>query len=117
MYRMPRRLKDTLEDREHEAEEASCRSDAGQCDVEGYRNKKMVTPVARREAVAHLRAAFEVSERRACTMMGADRTSIRYRVIGRTIPLCVCDCGNWPRFAGGSAIGGCTSCSVAKASP
>ena len=39
----------------------------------------MVTPAARREAVAHLRLAFEVSERRACSMLGADRTSVRYR--------------------------------------
>ena len=30
----------------------------------------MVTPAAKREAVAHLRTAFEVSERRACRMIG-----------------------------------------------
>jgi putative transposase len=39
----------------------------------------MVTPVARREAVAHLRGLFEVSERRACAALGADRSSVRYR--------------------------------------
>jgi putative transposase len=39
----------------------------------------MVTPAARREAVAHLRLAYEVSERRACSTLGADRTSVRYR--------------------------------------
>jgi putative transposase len=39
----------------------------------------MVTPAARREAVAHLRVAFEVSERRACSTLGADRASVRYR--------------------------------------
>ena len=39
----------------------------------------MVTPAARREAVAHLRTRFEVSERRACKVLGADRTSVRYR--------------------------------------
>ena len=39
----------------------------------------MVTPAARREAVAHLRSAFEVSERRACAVLGVDRTSFRYR--------------------------------------
>jgi putative transposase len=39
----------------------------------------MVTPAAKREAVAHLRSAFEVSERRACSALGTDRTSIRYR--------------------------------------
>ena len=30
----------------------------------------MVTPAARREAVAHLRETLEVSERRACTVIG-----------------------------------------------
>jgi hypothetical protein len=39
----------------------------------------MVTPAARREAVAYLRVAFAVSERRACFVIGADRTSVRYR--------------------------------------
>jgi putative transposase len=39
----------------------------------------MVTPAARREAVAHLQSAFEVSERRACAVLGVDRTSFRYR--------------------------------------
>jgi putative transposase len=39
----------------------------------------MVTPAARREAVAHLQAAYGVSERRACAALGADRTSVRYR--------------------------------------
>ena len=39
----------------------------------------MVTPVVRRQAVAHLCQTFEVSQRRACNVIGADRTSIRYR--------------------------------------
>ena len=39
----------------------------------------MVTPAARREAVARLRSAFEVSERRACAALAVDRTSVRYR--------------------------------------
>ncbi len=39
----------------------------------------MVTPAARREAVAHLRTSLGVSERRACSIIGADRTSVRYR--------------------------------------
>jgi putative transposase len=39
----------------------------------------MVTPADRREAVAHLRVAFEVSERRASFALGADRTSVRHR--------------------------------------
>jgi putative transposase len=39
----------------------------------------MVTPAARREAVAHLRAAHAVSERRACCVLAVDRSSARYR--------------------------------------
>ena len=41
----------------------------------------MVTPAARREAVAHLREQHAVSERRACRVLGADRTAVRYRSI------------------------------------
>jgi putative transposase len=33
----------------------------------------------KREAVAHLRSAFQMSERRACSIITADRTTIRYR--------------------------------------
>jgi putative transposase len=39
----------------------------------------MVTPAARREAVAHLCKAHEVSQRRACRAIGVERTSVRYR--------------------------------------
>jgi transposase InsO family protein len=39
----------------------------------------MVGPAAKREAVAHLRTVFEMSERRACSIIAADRASIRYR--------------------------------------
>src|ERR1700693_688639 len=39
----------------------------------------MGPPAARREAVAHLGVAYEVSERRACSTLGSDRTSVRYR--------------------------------------
>jgi putative transposase len=43
----------------------------------------MVTPAVRREAVAHLDLVYEVSERRACSALGTDRTSVRYRSIRR----------------------------------
>ncbi len=39
----------------------------------------MVTPVARREAVAHLQSAHQMSERRAIRVIGADRASVRYQ--------------------------------------
>ena len=38
-------------------------------------------PIERREAVAHLREHHAVSERRACRVLGADRTAIRYRPV------------------------------------
>src|SRR5882724_9982046 len=41
----------------------------------------MVTPVAKRQAVVHLCQAYEVSQRRACRAIGADRTSVRYRSV------------------------------------
>src|SRR6516225_7247185 len=39
----------------------------------------MVTPAVKREAVAHVRSAFELSERRACRMIGCVRMTVRYR--------------------------------------
>ena len=39
----------------------------------------MVTPAVKRQAVAHLLATRGMSERRACHLVGADRTMIRYR--------------------------------------
>jgi putative transposase len=39
----------------------------------------MVTPAAKRDAVAAARDAHGISERRACAVLGIDRTSVRYR--------------------------------------
>jgi transposase InsO family protein len=39
----------------------------------------MVRPAAKREAVAGLREQFQMSERRACKMVAADRKMVRYR--------------------------------------
>jgi putative transposase len=39
----------------------------------------MVTPVVKREAVAHLKDAHEMSERRACKVISCDRMTVRYR--------------------------------------
>lgn len=41
----------------------------------------MVTPVVERQAVAHLCQSYEVSQRRACQVVEADRTSMRYRSV------------------------------------
>src|SRR4051794_19290664 len=61
------------------SEEAAGGGDAGQCGVEGHHGKKVVTPVARRAAVTHAREAHGISERRACSIIDADRSVIRYR--------------------------------------
>lgn len=65
--------------RERQAQAASGRGDAGQRRLEGPSRKKLVTPAAKREAVARLQAALGMSERRACRVIGADRKSMRYR--------------------------------------
>lgn len=39
----------------------------------------MVTPAVRREAVAYLHDTYEVSQRRACRAIGAERSAVRYR--------------------------------------
>jgi hypothetical protein len=38
----------------------------------------MVAPVVKRDAVAHLQAVHGMSERRACSVIAAGRTSMRY---------------------------------------
>src|ERR1700738_1913115 len=39
----------------------------------------MVTPAVKREAVAHLKGAHGMSERRACMAIACDRMTVRYR--------------------------------------
>ena len=38
----------------------------------------MVRPAVRREAVEHVRGLFGISERRACSILSVDRSSMRY---------------------------------------
>ena len=77
----------------------------------------MVTPAARREAVAHLGTSLEVSERRACSMIAADRSAVRDRAGVPTTPCCVRGCGSWRTSAGGLATAACMSYCGAKAGP
>src|SRR6266702_3939704 len=51
--------------------------DGGERQAQGDRLKKLVTPAVRREAVTQVRVGFEVSERRACTALEVDRSSVR----------------------------------------
>jgi putative transposase len=39
----------------------------------------MVTPAAHRKAADYLQSTYEMSERRACRVLGVDRTTIRYQ--------------------------------------
>ena len=41
----------------------------------------MVTPAAKRQAVAHLVESHEMSERRACRVIGCCRMTMRYEVV------------------------------------
>ena len=78
----------------------------------------MVGPAAKREAVAHLQAVMCLSERRACSIVGADRKMVRYRscrppdtaLRGR-----LRDLANERRRFGYQAV--CLFCSGARAKP
>jgi len=74
----------------------------------------MVTPAAKREAVVHLRSAFEVSERRACSVLEADGPRSAIVVRGQMMQPCEHDCVSWLRNGVGSATGACTSFSPAR---
>src|SRR5215510_3777744 len=73
-----KRLK-TLEGREHATEAIAGRRHAGQRGAEGPVGKEVVTPAAKRKAVAHLMDAHGMSERRACKAIGCCRMTIRYQ--------------------------------------
>src|SRR5262249_54885051 len=64
--------------RESTAETDGRRPGARHSGAEGGRRKKMVKPTAYRQAVGFLRGEFEFSERRACSVLGFQRSSCRY---------------------------------------
>ena len=47
----------------------------------------MVAPAAKRQAVAHLVASHEMSERRACRVIGCCRMTMRYEVVRQDDPV------------------------------
>lgn len=65
--------------RERDAQEVAGRADAGQCDAAGCELKKVVMPDAKRKAVANLMDVHQVSQRRACSALDVDRSSVRYQ--------------------------------------
>ena len=69
----------------------------------------MVGPAAKREAVAHLRNVVQMSERRACILVSADRKMIRYRSRRPAMSSRAPVRGISPTSAAGSATVGCSS--------
>src|SRR3954447_2564296 len=65
--------------REPEAEDTGGGSDTGQAYSAGGAVKKSLTPAARRELVESIRQQYQMSEKRACGLMGITRWSNRYR--------------------------------------
>ena len=71
----------------------------------------MVGPAAKRAAVALLQAVMSLSERRACSIVGADRKMIRCRSSRPAdAALCAAGCAISPTSGGVSATAGCSSC-------
>ena len=64
---------------ERQAEATAGGVDDRQRGPQGPAGKKMVTSAQRREAVAHLIAACQMSEHRACRIAGVERAVVRYR--------------------------------------
>jgi putative transposase len=62
----------------------------------------MVTPAARRQAAGFLQADFEVSERRACSVVELPRATCRYQSVTVEDPQLRKDlrqlAGEWPRY-------------------
>src|ERR1700742_932784 len=77
--RLGRQAAEAARGGEREAKEAAGGGDAGQCGAEGHHVTKMVTPAARRAAITAACEAHGISERRACSIIGADRSVMRYR--------------------------------------
>ena len=76
----------------------------------------MVTPAAKREAVAHLRSAFDMSERRACRTIGCVRMTVRYRCHRPDDAELRARLRSLAQCGGASATGACTSCCDGRAS-
>ena len=77
--------------------------------------KKMVTPAVKREAVAHLKAHLGLSERACLTLPGRIARWCATSRSARPTRPCAGGCGIWPMNGAGSATGGSSCCSGAKA--
>ncbi len=75
----------------------------------------MVTPAHRREAVAQLVKAHQMSERRACQVAGIDRALVRYRARKPDDAALRARLKALATNAGASAIAVCTFCCAGRA--
>jgi len=71
--------------------------------------------VAQRIAVRAMQASFGLSERRACGLVGVDRSTCRYQGRRATGQRYVSGCASWPPSAGALEIAGSMSCSAERA--
>ena len=67
----------------------------------------MVTPAAKRETVAHLKRVHEVSERRACRVIGCQRMTVRYHQRRPDDLGCAIGLWHWPGNVAASATAAC----------
>jgi putative transposase len=67
----------------------------------------MVTPAAKREAVAHLKSVHEMSERRTCRAIGCQRMTVRYSRRRPDDPGCAIGLWHWHGNVADSATGAC----------
>src|ERR1700733_4796364 len=103
--------------RERQTEEAFGRADVGWRRASRASVKKMVGPVVKREGVAHLRATMGLSERRACSIVSADRKMVRYRSCRPPDTELRTQLRGLANERGVSDIVGCSSCCGRRANP
>ena len=65
-------------ERKYTAEEAGSRPLSGQCYSQGSPRKKIISPDRKRQSVKQAIQILDVSERRACRVVGQSRTTQRY---------------------------------------
>ncbi len=76
----------------------------------------MVGPAVEREAVAHLRTMFQIASGGPAPSSPPIGPASGIDSAGRLIPSSGAGCAIWPMHAGGSAIGGCSSCCASRVS-
>ena len=55
--------------------------ESGQCDIKGCKSGKLLSPARKKAAVEHVIKRYKITERRACRVLGVNRTAYRYKAI------------------------------------